>query len=78
MIVMKFGGTSVADAPRILSAAEIVRGRLARRPIVVVSALAGVTDLLARAATIARDGPREALDPILADLTRRHRWALTG
>jgi aspartate kinase len=78
VIVMKFGGTSVADAARILAASEIVRGRLPRSPIVVVSALAGVTDLLARAAAVARDGTRDALDPILADLARRHRWALTG
>ncbi|HEX4825449.1 MAG TPA: aspartate kinase [Candidatus Polarisedimenticolaceae bacterium] len=75
---MKFGGTSVADAERIAAAAEIVRGRLSRRPIVVVSALAGVTDLLVRAVTAAREGQREALDPILADLTRRHRWAIAG
>ena len=78
MIVMKFGGTSVADAARILAAAEIVRSRLARRPVVVVSALAGVTDLLVRASAVARDGTPEDLDPILADLARRHRWALSG
>jgi len=78
VIVMKFGGTSLADAARILAAAEIVRERVPRRPIVVVSALAGVTDLLTRAASVARDGGREALDPILADLARRHRWALSG
>ena len=75
---MKFGGTSVADADRIRAAAEIVRGRLRRKPIVVVSALAGVTDLLVRAASVAREGRRDELDPILADLARRHRWALTG
>ena len=75
---MKFGGTSVADAERILAAAEIVRGRLPRRPIVVVSALAGVTDLLDRAILCARSGEREALEPILADIGRRHRWAISG
>jgi len=78
VIVMKFGGTSVADAERIAAAAEIVRGRLARGPVVVVSALAGVTDLLVRAVAAARLGQREALDPILADLIRRHRWAIAG
>jgi aspartate kinase len=78
VIVMKFGGTSVADAESIRAAAEIVRGRLTRRPIVVVSALAGVTDLLIRAIACAKEGEREALEPILADLSRRHRWAVTG
>lgn len=78
MIVMKFGGTSVADAARICAVAEIVRTRLARRPVVVVSALAGVTDLLVRAIAAAKDGERDALEPLLADLTRRHRWAVSG
>jgi aspartate kinase len=46
VIVVKFGGTSVADAPAIRRASEIVRGRLEREPIVVVSALAGTTNAL--------------------------------
>ena len=46
MIVVKFGGTSVGDAAAIERAAEIVRGRLPRRPLVVVSALAGATNAL--------------------------------
>lgn len=46
MIVVKFGGTSVADADAIRRAAEIVRGRLDRRPVVVVSALSGATNTL--------------------------------
>ena len=46
MIVMKFGGTSVEDSAAIERAADIVRGRLEQRPVVVVSALAGVTDSL--------------------------------
>ena len=78
MIVMKFGGTSLADASRIRAAADIVRGRLPARPAVVVSAMAGVTDLLVRAAGAACAGEREALDPVLADLERRHRWAVEG
>jgi aspartate kinase len=78
VIVMKFGGTSVADAASIRTVAEIVRGRLPRRPIVVVSALAGVTDLLVRAIAAAKEGERDALEPILADLGRRHRWAVSG
>jgi aspartate kinase len=43
---MKFGGTSVEDAQAIGRVAEIVRGRLRRRPVVVVSAMAKVTDQL--------------------------------
>ncbi len=78
MIVMKFGGTSVADAERIRAVTKIVRGRLDRQPLVVVSALAGVTDLLEESVAAARRGDLVAIDPILADLERRHRWAIAG
>lgn len=46
MIVMKFGGTSLGSAARMLAAARIVKGRLRRRPVVVVSAAGGTTDRL--------------------------------
>ena len=46
MIVVKFGGTSVGDAAAIRRATEIVRGRLDRKPVVVVSALGGATNSL--------------------------------
>jgi len=78
LIVMKFGGSSVGEAQRILSVAAIVRERLERRPVVVVSALGQVTNLLEQAMHAALDDDRESLDPILAELARRHRWALSG
>ena len=56
MIVVKFGGTSVGDAAAIERAAEIVRGRLPRRPLVVVSALAGTTNALLAIAEQAEKG----------------------
>jgi hypothetical protein len=46
MIVMKFGGTSVENDTAINRVADIVLGRLDERPVVVVSAIAGVTDAL--------------------------------
>lgn len=46
MIVVKFGGTSVGDADAIKRTGEIVRGRVDRSPIVVVSALGGATNVL--------------------------------
>ena len=50
MIVLKFGGTSVGDAEAIARTGRIIATRLPRKPIVVVSALAGVTnDLIALA-----------------------------
>lgn len=56
MIVVKFGGTSVGDAAAIERATEIVRGRLPRRPLVVVSALAGTTNTLLAVAQQAEKG----------------------
>ena len=46
MVIMKFGGTSVEDAPAIERVAEIVRSRGKDDPVVVVSAFAKVTDQL--------------------------------
>jgi len=46
MIVMKFGGTSVEDGKAIERVAEIVGSRCDEKPVVVVSALARVTDSL--------------------------------
>jgi aspartate kinase len=56
MIVVKFGGTSVGDAEAIERATDIVRGRLARRPLVVVSALSGTTNTLLAIAEQAEKG----------------------
>ena len=72
MIVMKFGGTSVQDAVAINRAAEIVSGRVARAPVVVVSALAGVTETLLRVARLAREGSVDSALASLAELCRRH------
>ena len=44
MIVMKFGGTSVESAVAIERVASIVKARLDRHPIVVVSAMGKTTN----------------------------------
>ena len=56
MIVMKFGGTSVANFEAITRAVFIVGGRLDQKPVVVVSALSKVTDLLYRISDAAACG----------------------
>ena len=55
-VVMKFGGTSVADAAAFENVALIVSAERAAFPVVVVSAMSGVTDALL-AATPASVGP---------------------
>ncbi|HET7287039.1 MAG TPA: lysine-sensitive aspartokinase 3, partial [Pyrinomonadaceae bacterium] len=52
-VVMKFGGTSVADAAAFENVARIVANERDAAPIVVVSAMSGVTDSLLAATNIA-------------------------
>ncbi|MGQ9918141.1 MAG: lysine-sensitive aspartokinase 3 [Bryobacteraceae bacterium] len=56
MIVMKFGGTSVESAEAIGRVAGIVRARLDRKPLVVVSAMGKTTNRLLAAADKAAAG----------------------
>jgi aspartate kinase len=72
MIVMKFGGTSVEDAKAIDRTAGIVRGRLKRKPVVVVSAMAKVTDTLLKMAQAAGSGERDAALDLSRSLRERH------
>ncbi|HYA95152.1 MAG TPA: lysine-sensitive aspartokinase 3 [Terriglobales bacterium] len=72
MIVMKFGGTSVEDAAAIERVAGIVHSRAADDPIVVVSALARVTDQLLAAGKAAAAGDRERALELAAALRDRH------
>jgi aspartate kinase len=53
MIVMKFGGSSLAGAGRIRRMAEIVEAHLERRPVLVLSAMGNTTDHLLEAADLA-------------------------
>ncbi|MGH9579913.1 MAG: aspartate kinase, partial [Terriglobales bacterium] len=69
---MKFGGTSVKDASAIDRAAGIVRQRAAERPVVIVSALAGVTDQLACMGRAAGTGDREGALALARTLRERH------
>ena len=72
MIVMKFGGTSVQDAAAIERAAAIVKGRLPQKPVVVVSAMAKVTDQLLAMASAAGAGDRETALQLARSLRERH------
>jgi aspartate kinase len=72
MIVMKFGGTSVQDAKAIERVAHIVQGRLADRPVVVVSAMAKVTDSLLAMGKAAGSGDRKTALKMARGLRERH------
>ena len=72
MIVMKFGGTSVQDAEAIEKAAAIVKGRARQQPVVIVSAMAKVTDQLLTMARAAGAGDRDAALNLSRQLRERH------
>ncbi|MBM3190525.1 MAG: aspartate kinase, partial [Chloroflexi bacterium] len=79
MIVMKFGGTSVGTGERIAAVARIA-GQVAHDrgspPVVVVSAMSGVTDALRRAANTAAEGDARTFRLIRDELEQRHRQAI--
>jgi len=80
MIVMKFGGTSVGTGERIANVARIAADVLARHgtpPVVVVSAMSGVTDLLVRAARTAADGDGHTYCLVRDELQQRHEQAIS-
>ena len=72
MIVIKFGGTSVGSADAIARTVAVVRNRLDRRPVVVVSALAGTTNQLIEIGTHAAGGQLIVALSILEELRARH------
>jgi aspartate kinase len=72
MIVTKFGGTSVADASAMARLIQIVQARVDQQPVVVVSALAKVTDALLGIARQAVTDDGRAIDAAVANLLARH------
>lgn len=69
---MKFGGTSVQDAAAIRSVIHIVQNKLSKRPVVVVSAVAGATNHLLESARLAVAGQKHNAEAILRKLHERH------
>ena len=71
--ILKFGGTSVGNGERIRRVAAIIADTVEQSrttfPVVIVSAMAGVTDQLLR---IARDACSHVARPALRRQTRRH------
>ena len=80
IVVMKFGGTSVESPASIARTAEIVEGRRAGglSPVVVVSAMAKVTDQLLAAAAAAERGDRTGALAISSRLRNRHLDAVSA
>lgn len=79
MIVLKFGGTSVQDAAAMETVVHIVKSKLERKPIVVLSAVAGVTDALIRCARLAsEDKEAQALEVLEGNIVAKHYGIVQG
>jgi bifunctional aspartokinase / homoserine dehydrogenase 1 len=72
MITMKFGGTSVGDIPRLQEVVSIVHSHLANHPVVVASAMGGVTDVLLQTAHLALERESDQVETNVAGLKDRH------
>lgn len=70
-IIMKFGGTSVGSAERILNVASLILAQ-PHRKVVVVSAMHGVTDMLINASHLIREQKASDLHQLLATIRQRH------
>src|SRR6059058_443384 len=72
MQVLKFGGSSVADASNIKKVAEILQQEIKKdRSVTVLSALGGITDLLFKCGNLASVGDEEYKN-ILQEIVQRH------
>ena len=72
MIIIKFGGTSVKDVEAIKNVSNIIKNRLDRQPVVVSSALAGITDLLLESLDAASSHYEERLISTCELIEKRH------
>ena len=70
--VHKFGGASLADSPAVCHAVEIIGSYRPEPTVVVVSAMAGVTDALLEVARQAGDGDERTVASLIAQLRSRH------
>ena len=69
---MKFGGTSVANFEAITRTIFIIGSKLDQKPVVVVSALSKITDLLYKISESAAAQNQEETTELLGQLRERH------
>lgn len=72
LVVMKFGGTSVADAKAIIRVINHIKTRRTKKTIVVVSAISEATNILTKLAALAAENKLKSCKKILAQFKKRH------
>lgn len=76
MIVLKFGGTSMGSIESLNNVVSIIQDVQAQQPIIVASAMGGVTNQLLDAAAQALEGNDEVVESCLLEITNRHQDVL--
>lgn len=76
-IVMKFGGSSVANAKCIQQVCQIIKNRRRQKPLVVTSAVGGITDLLIDTAHLAVQGKNQLIQANLQTIADKHFQIIT-
>ena len=74
MIIMKFGGSSVKNAERISNVANIIKMNLGKKPVVVLSAMGGITDKLIDSSRLAAEG--KDYSKLLKEIEEQHYTAI--
>ncbi|MDD8018037.1 MAG: aspartate kinase [Bacteroidota bacterium] len=72
MLTMKFGGTSVGDVPRLQEVVSIVKQFLPEQPVVVASAMGGLTNVLLETAHNAVQRKYELVQNAVTSMRDRH------
>ena len=72
MLTMKFGGTSVGDVPRLQEVVTIVKAFLHEDPVIVASAMSGVTNILLASAQCAVERKNEDVQRNVQHLREKH------
>ena len=72
MIIMKFGGTSVKNAAAFKNVASIIKNNLHKNPLIVLSAMAGVTNILEESVQNAVNQMKDDVNKAIIKLKATH------
>ena len=77
MIIMKFGGTSVKNAAAFKNVASIIQSNIDKKPLIVLSAMAGVTNILEESVQNAVNQLKEDVSSAVDKLKSIHQNAIS-